>query len=350
MAEAGPDLERYLKMIEELTKWPREEALRRVDELREKHSVAMAGKKKYWVTRGGSAKMLFEDLGGVEPAEAAAKVLGLLDIASGYTGIAYARVLAVGERREVTFPSDQSAHAVVDVTVGDAGASMPIGMFDDEVDVAAGLNVGDVVRLSAARVSKGRLHASSVTKVDEGEAQGLPPAGDLPMLTRRFLVDLLVREGESGEARATVVEVRGAYSYAGCPACRAKIPGPGVCERCGTPVEEPELRVRVPVTLDDGSLRVRSVLWQDDIARCAGVEVASMLAGAREDARALGDELRGRLVGREVVVRGRITRRNDEFELGVRYAEPAADPARELKLLSLRSLAEPQRAMVLPEG
>jgi len=319
------------RKIMELTGWDEPTLNKKIDELIEQHTMVIDGKKTSWLTREGAATLVFKRVGGIEKREE--KNITVEDAIDGYSGVIYTRVLNISEPREVTSKVDNTVHRVVDIILGDATASLPMTLWDDRVDLIEGLKKDDILRLSAARYYKNRLTCSSFERIDEKIAPAIPKADEIPLYPRRFLLSMAEQVGLTSESRATIVGVyKTDYTYSSCATCLATVVS-GHCRKCGQEVPRPLKRLRVPVLIDDGSLRVRAVIWDRTIKKLVGKgpELAEICATDPTNAFQMFNML---LLGKDVIVRGTIVLGDFGLEMMVSDAEMVTDLKKEMDFIS----------------
>jgi len=311
---------KYVSKIKELTGTPEDEIIKKVAEIVEKGTIRaedgrIIGRLLTW---GGAARVLFINSGGIEEEE---RTVTIDEVINALTGILYARVLKVSEPREVTL-QDETTHKVVDVVLGDSTCSASVSLWDERTELAKELKRGDIVKLSGCYYAKGRLMFSTMKKVtDENEIAklNLPPADEIPLYPRRLLVSLLRNPNFTAEVRATITNVyKTAYIYKACPTCGSGLRN-GFCRRCNAEQVSVVKKLRVPVQIDDGTARVRCVLWDNIVKKL--VNVGDELVVASEiNVERVWSVLTKLLKGREVVFVGHSAVTDYGAELKVRDA------------------------------
>ena len=104
--------------------------------------------------------------------------------------------------------------------------------------------------------------------------------------------------------------------------------------KCKEEVLEPEKKVKVPIVVDDGTLRIRGVLWDQTLKKLAGkgVKLAEIFMADFQRAYEMIKEL---LLGREILVRGYVVQGDFGLELRISDADFVTKLEPELKFIKV---------------
>lgn len=217
-------------------------------------------------------------------------------------------------------------------------------VWSDLVDVIEGLNppfivrVGPVFRRYDDLLS---LSRSGTLEVLEVLGRGLRPSIEALAKSVKYK-RVPIGESSDGfrEFRGTVVGVSDEARISWhCPTCGSRVSyeyGGYSCPNCGR-IEEAKPLLYLTLTLDDGTGVARVVAFGDKAERILGMSTREVLLRADELGQASHsvptDELSGRMLGREVIVRGRATYTETGLVKLILDEMEFADYGREARLL-----------------
>lgn len=321
MTEAeNEEYEKYVRLIKEIyPNWDDATIRKKIDEIQKETATPPSE----------AAKLYFVKVGGIYKQEESVTIEELIE---GLSGIVYARILKISEPRDKIF-SDGTIHKVCDVIVGDRTGSLRMSLWDERIDNISGMNRGDVLRLSGCIYSKNRLMCKSFERVEEG-VKDIPPVDEIPLYPRRFLVSLARSFGQIGECRCQITGVyKTNYMFSACPSCGYSLSGT-FCYKCREEVPEPSRKVKVPIVVDDGTLRLRGILWDQMLRKLVGKDVKLVDVCTADLSRAYR-MLKELLLGKEILVRGYIIKSDFGFELRIIDADPITRFESELKFIQV---------------
>ena len=248
-------------------------------------------------------------IGGLEPNMDALEVVG--------------RVIEVAAPHEFT-RADGSKGKVASIAIGDQTGATRTSLWHEHADMAAGIKVGDIVRLINCYSTLGLFGQPELHLGKQGElelnptiGEELPPADVIKLAApapKRVSIVEVQKEGMRIQIRGTVVRVfhrRPVFDI--CPDCGRSLGSVDtslMCEECGK-VVTPEHRVVLSFVLDDGTDNLRVALFGKVAERLLGMEAQQVFELFKDtpDLAELYDKFK--LTGRELVLMG--TTRHDKY-------------------------------------
>jgi hypothetical protein len=324
------EYEKYVRMIKEIyPNWDDETIKKKICEVIDENTqTTQDGRRLTWLTRSGAAKLLFVSVGGIEKKEGPVKIEKIVE---GLSGIVIARILRIAEPRDVTF-QDGTVHKVCDVIVGDDTGSLTMSLWDERIESISGFNRDDALKLSGCIYQRNKIVCRSFEEADEEESKDLPFADEVPLCPRRFLATLARQFGQVCECRCQTVGVfRSSYIFNACPNCGSSLKG-AFCYKCKEEVSEPNKKARAPVMLDDGTMRIRGVLWDQTLKKLAGKGI-KLVEICTVDFNRAYEMLKELLLGKELLIRGYIVKSDFGLELRISDADFVAKLEPELKFI-----------------
>ena len=225
-----------------------------------------------------------------------------------------ARVARVYEQK--AFESAGRKGSLLSFELADESGRVRATAWNDLVEDAAGLAVGAPVKIENAYTKEGlkgmELHLGWQARlIVEPKRHAVPPLGDLAgQGAAKKKLNELVDGNEAVEVSGKITQVyKGNLAYNTCPKCGKKVEeeaGHYRCANCGES-KEADLNAVIGVGLDEGTAEVRVVAFGNKAETLMGwskPELQKRLQTAL--AERLVEELAGRLVGRELLVVGRV--------------------------------------------
>lgn len=321
------EYEKYTRLIREMG-YSDEEINKKVEEIMKEAVVVLPdGVVDYLFSRVGAIKLLYMRLGGKEQPE----TITIDKIMDNMQGIVYARVVSVGQPRDVVTKDGKILRAL-DLVVGDSTGAIPVTIWENADDFAKEIKEGDVLKFSGSYYKNGYLRYSSISKVNEAEAPPLPPVDEIPARPRRFLSTMIKDYGKIYEVRATVVGIaRTNYIYTVCPDCNKKIAGE-YCRNCASRVT-PLKKLMVPVLVDDGTACLRCVLWDELVRKITG-KGDELIVACELDSNKFYTILAQLLLFRDLLITGYVEQGEFGWELRA-IAVNKPDLKKELKFIKI---------------
>lgn len=237
----------------------------------------------------------------------------LADLADGMQNVdVFARVLHVSEMRE--FERDGEKAVVVRFEVADGTARLQAVAWRNLAEKASKLYAGELVKIEGADVKKGlnglELHLGSRARIIERPVAPFEIPG-LEEITGKKFSRKKISELKAGLENIEVVGeisgiLKGNLLYNFCPQCKKKASG-STCEDCGAQTRQ---RAVVSLQVDDGSGSISCSLFgkaAEVALQMSTIEIANKLkeVGAEN----LIAELKKRIIGRTIIVRGNTSQR-----------------------------------------
>ena len=254
------------------------------------------------------------------------------------------KVVSVYEVR--TFDRDGKEGRVQNVSIADETGRIRVTFWNDDVDKIKGLKEEDIIRICHGYCKEGYQGGIEYQVGSKAEIEVNPKKSKLKSLDISELAEKPPRqygrvmiseitdeaEGQSVEVSGIVVKVpQFSPVYLSCPNsnCMKKVQednGKYLCPSCGE-VKNPEPRMLYKVTLDDGSGTIRVTLFGN-----AGEKLLQMTATEAQkiieksgDPKAPFDENSDKMLGRYVVINGKVTKYRDSLDIsaaGLDFVDP----------------------------
>ncbi len=256
------------------------------------------------VSKEGAAHIIANQLGVKIFDGGFGKKLQIKDLVGGmYSVSILGKVMAVYDAR--TFKTKSGEGRVLSILLGDESGVIRVVFWDDTLILKfekQEIKENDIlkIRQSYAKTNNGfvELHVGSRSSVllnPPGETIGV--VGGRGLVVRNFSRKKLneIKDGESVEVFGTIVQVFEPRFFLGCKGCGKKL-NEGKCAEHG---EVDTLKVPVlPFFFDDGTDSVQAVAFR---------EVVSQLYGENLVEGTNFDTIRAALLGKQVVIQGRVT-------------------------------------------
>ena len=247
-----------------------------------------------------------------------------------------------------TFASkDGSEGRVRNIIIADESGQTRVTFWNDDVDKIESLKEGQVIRVLHGYVKEGyrggvefhvgrkaEIHinpkGSKLKKLDVSQIAQQP----LARASRIMVEDIDDgMEGKSAEIFGLVVNLSQGMSpiYQACPSCNKKleeVDGGYECKSCGE-VKKPEPRMLYKITVDDGSGSIRVTLFGkvgEDLLQMTAEEANEIIKKTGRGEQPLIENA-DKVVGKHIVIYGRIKKFRDSFDLSasgfdIAQAEP----------------------------
>ncbi len=242
-----------------------------------------------------------------------------------------------------TFERDGKEGKVQNIMIADDTGRIRVTFWNEDVDKVKGLDEGDIVRIKHGYCKAGYrggveyqvgFKAEIETNPDDSELESLDIAELAKMPTRQYgrvMISDITAESENDSVEVSGIVVRVPQSnpiYLACPKCRKKVQdddGKQLCSTCGE-VKKPEARMLYKVTLDDGSGTIRVTLFGEageKLLQMTGAEAQKLIE--KEGETAPFDQNSEKMLGRYVVVNGKVTKYRDSIDIsaaGLDFVDP----------------------------
>jgi replication factor A1 len=254
------------------------------------------------------------------------------------------KVVSVYEVR--TFDRDGKEGRVQNVVIADETGRIRVTFWNDDVDKIKDLKEEDILRIIHGYCKEGYQGGVEYQVGFKAEIEINPKKSKLKSLDisdfaenpprqygRVMIGDITDEtEGQSVEVSGIVVKVpQFSPVYLSCPNpnCMKKVQeedGKYLCPNCGE-VKKAEPRMLYKVTLDDGSGTIRVTLFGqagEKLLQMTAAEAQKMIEKS-EDPKAPFDENSDKMLGRYVVVNGRVTKFRDSLDIsaaGLDFVDP----------------------------
>ncbi len=235
------------------------------------------------------------------------------------------------------------------IIVDESEKSIRAAFWNEHVDLLKDVKEGDVVRIKHGYIKKGYQGDIEFGVGQKAEIEINPKDSDASKLEingkrftpvivgqRTFIADIGEEsEGDTLEVCGIIVAV-GQHNpiYPACPECMKKaefVDDDFVCKEHGN--VRPEYRMLYKVTIDDGSGSIRATLFGKSGENLLGMtadEAQTLIKKSNND-KAPIEKNADRILGSYVVVKGRVTRYKDSFDItasDLSFADPVEEIAR----------------------
>ena len=254
------------------------------------------------------------------------------------------KVVSVYEVR--AFDRDGKEGRVQNVVIADETGRIRVTFWNDDVDKIKGLKEEDILQILHGYCKEGYQGGVEYQVGFKAEIEVNPKKSKLKSLDISELAEKPPRqygrvmiseitdetENQSIEVSGIVVKVpQLSPVYLSCPNsnCMKKVQeedGKYLCPNCGE-VKNPEPRMLYKVTLDDGSGTIRITLFGnagEKLLQMTAVEAQKMIEKSG-DPKAPFDENSDKMLGRYIVVNGRVTKYRDSLDIsaaGLDFVDP----------------------------
>ncbi|MGY5875089.1 MAG: OB-fold nucleic acid binding domain-containing protein [Candidatus Thorarchaeota archaeon] len=256
------------------------------------------------------------------------------------------KVVSIYEVR--TFERDGKEGRVQNIQIADESSRIRVAFWNENVDSIKDLKEGDIILIKHGYVKDGQrgpeFHVGRRAEVEINPKKSDLKDVDISELaeqgTRRYgrvMIEDINEESENKSVEVSGIVVRVPQSspvYLACPNCRKKIQiddGKHLCSVCGA-VEKAQPRMLYKVTIDDGSGSIRVTLFGE-----AGEKLLQMTAEEAQafveksgDPKKPFDENGDKMLGRYIVVNGRVSKYKDSLDISASDLE-FADPVEEIQ-------------------
>lgn len=268
------------------------------------------------VSREGAAKLVAREYG--ISTDEYTKFLPLSELVGGMKNVSVkGRVFRIYPPKEFK-RKDGSVGRIATIIIGDKTGFARLIFWDKQTSIIEDreINVGDVIKVYFCKTRENvfggvdlLLSKYSSIKIDE-EDNDLPTVDELEhqFSNRKIHEKINISEARPGlfEIKGTIVHVyRGKYLFYSCPICFSSVAendGKFVCDVHGE--VQPIKSMVISVEIDDGSDTIRAVFFRENAKKLVGFDENEIERLIENDT--LYDELKNKLLGRIIVVRGRI--------------------------------------------
>jgi len=234
-----------------------------------------------------------------------ASIKNLAQLKSGDKAVSV--VCRILEARQMNIETKNGPRDIISGVIADESARLP---FTSWV-ISPAISEGNVIRIENAYVKAWQGiptvnigEHTSVVKVDDV----LPPKTELSTTKQLTIGDAITRDGVFDvTVEGDVLSIRpGSGLIARCPECK-RVVQKGFCRMHGTVDAQPDMRVKA--ILDDGTGALMVVLNREITEHLYGKSMKmSQKLAAESGAGAVEEEIRGKLVGMPLAVRGNVSR------------------------------------------
>ena len=321
-------LEEILKRLSAQTKLSTDELMKKIEKKQRELSV---------VSIEGAAQLYAKELGlNLEPEKV--RNLDIRDISSGMKSVNIAgRIFKITDIKSFK-RKDGTEGKVVNLLIGDNSGVVKLVLWDKQTELVSEkiLDINHVIQVSNAMARENTFGDIEVSIGKFGSIRSsnddfLPVAEDL--IARHITVPnqhMQISNLKQGqyEIRGTVIQVfNGKFVFLVCPECGKKL-DVNICQDHGE--VEPSPALVLNAIMDDGTGDIRVTFFREDGEKAIGMTAKELFA---IDEPKRHDVLTERLLGKELVIQGRVKKNKDfnRFELiasGIKEINPLEESKR----------------------
>jgi replication factor A1 len=282
------------------------------------------------------------------PAKRESKPLGMKSIKDLQTGMwdvdIEGQVDQIQEMRTFT-RKDDSEGRVQNLVLVDKSARIRAVFWDDDVDTISEVKKGDVVRIKHGYVKEGFMQSLEIVAGRQSEIEVNPKGSKLikadlsdvtdepELVPERIDIEEIDQESKGTvEVSGIIVGLRQSSPiYHACPDCKKKLEHSDegfTCNHCNKEVDEPEPRMFLKITIDDGTETIRVSLFSgsgaEDLLGMSAKEANDLIIKSGNINEPIL-RMSNQILGKYVRILGTLNRYRDSVEVtakGLSFIEP----------------------------